>query len=144
MKRTCTKSFEIDYGHRVLGHTGKCNNHHGHRGKIEVTAELDDFDTQNDIGMLVDFGVIKSHLGEWVDDHWDHAFIVYEKDEATLDFLKQEKTKHFIIDCNPTAENLAAFLLSLCPAMFNDIEGLTITSIKFWETPTCNATASVD
>jgi len=35
---TITRVFEIDYGHRLLKHPGKCVNYHGHRGRFERQA----------------------------------------------------------------------------------------------------------
>ena len=53
---TITKKLEFDYGHRVLGHEGKCRHLHGHRGVAEVTVYAPSLDN---LGRVVDFGAIK-------------------------------------------------------------------------------------
>ena len=75
-----TKKIEFDYGHRVLGHEGKCCYLHGHRGVAEVTVCAVDDGGVDDLGRVVDFGVVKEVIGGWIDEKWDHNFLLHKDD----------------------------------------------------------------
>lgn len=130
---TIRRRFEFDAGHRVLGHEGKCAHPHGHRYAAEVTlaGELDS------IGRVVDFGDVKAILGSWLNEHMDHAFLVYEGDLVVLTWLKQNGFKHYEMESNPTAENIAQHLI----ATFRRLLGPCVVAVSVWETPNCMAEA---
>ena len=44
----------------------------------------------------------------------------------------------FVMDCNPTAEHLAALLFNQADVLLKPI-GIRVTHVKFWETPNCFA-----
>ena len=58
-----TRRLEIDSGHRLMKHEGKCRNYHGHRYVFEATVEGPGLD---EVGRIVDFSVIKERLGGWL------------------------------------------------------------------------------
>ncbi len=123
-------------GHRVYQHESKCNNPHGHNYVIFFHALAPNLDS---IGRIIDFSVMKQKLGAWIDEHWDHTFICYDKDDEMINALnKVEKNKRlFLLPTNPTAENMANYLLKeICPELFKDT-GITITKIELWETENC-------
>jgi 6-pyruvoyltetrahydropterin/6-carboxytetrahydropterin synthase len=133
-----TRRFEIDAGHRVFGHEGKCNHPHGHRYVIELTCQGKKLD---DLGRVIDFSEVKRIFGEWVDSHWDHAFIVNVDDMVIRNWLIENNFRHYIMANNPTAENMADYLLnSICPTIFSNTN-VSITGVKVWETPNCTAEA---
>jgi 6-pyruvoyltetrahydropterin/6-carboxytetrahydropterin synthase len=139
---TATRIIEIDVGHRVVGHEGKCRTPHGHRMKFEITAEAIGLDA---IGRVIDFSALKSTLGKWIDDNWDHTFIVWDQDVELLTALESvSKAKPiFVSKWNPTSENIADFLLNeIAPQLFKDT-GITITKIKAWETINCFSEATL-
>lgn len=130
--------LEFDAGHRVAQHESKCATLHGHRYKLEAYAEgvkapLDS------IGRVIDFSVIKKLLGGWIDDKWDHTTLVWEQDVVTarcLESMPQFK-KPFLCKFNPTAENMADYLIKeICPEIFKDT-GVEIVKLRLWETPNC-------
>lgn len=138
---TCTRRLEFDYGHRVFKHESKCAHIHGHRGVVEVTALAKDLDS---IGRIIDFSVLKEKVGGWIDTNWDHNFLVYSKDEETINALNSisDNRKIFICDFNPTAENMAQYLLyNVCPIVLKDT-GVIVTSIVLHETPNGRAEAT--
>lgn len=140
MKVTVTRTLEFDAGHRVMNHESKCATLHGHRYKVEIQAEAEQLD---DIGRIIDFSVLKNQIGTWLDIHWDHNVVVYEKDEQTLDALRHipRKKEPWVAPWNPTAENMADHLLrKVCPALMIDT-GVTVTKVTVWETPNCRAEA---
>lgn len=81
-----------------------------HRYVLEVTLSGEilakDGDPAN--GMVMDFSEIKSLAKTHVVDRWDHAFLVYSGDAPVVEFLATlPGHKTVILDCIPTAENLA-------------------------------------
>lgn len=137
-----TRRFEIDAGHRVLNHESVCAHPHGHRYAIVVTAVPRDDEGLDELGRVIDFGVIKDILGKWLLENWDHAFLVHEQDEVIKAFLEAQNFRRFVLPCNPTAENLAQHLVSVvCPMLFQ-ASRVVITKVDVHETPNCVATAT--
>jgi len=140
-KVTCTRILKSDTGHRVLGHEGKCANCHGHEYKYEITAEAP-LDT---LGRVIDFSVIKDKVGKWINENWDHAFLVNYMDHAliaALDSVKDSKPP-VILAFNPTAENIARHLIEVvCPTVLEGTN-VKVTRVKVWETMNCFAEATL-
>ena len=123
-----------------MNHESKCATLHGHRYSVEVTAQAEKLDS---IGRVIDFSVLKGKLGSWIDEHWDHTTIVSEEDSITVELLqKMPGFKHpYIAGFNPTAENMAEFLLRhTCPELFEGT-GVQVVKVTIWETPNCKAEA---
>jgi 6-pyruvoyltetrahydropterin/6-carboxytetrahydropterin synthase len=141
MITSCTRKIEFDAAHRVVGHENKCKFLHGHRYCLEVTAFADELDN---VGRVVDFGVLKEVLGGWIDQNWDHNTILNQSDKELgnhIDASTEQKT--FYLPYNPTAENMASYLLSeICPRLFKDYP-IKIRKIKLYETPNCFAVAKL-
>lgn len=131
------RRFEIDAGHRVLRHESLCAHPHGHRYAIVVRAEAPA--GLDDLGRVMDFGVIKKILGSWLDTHWDHAFIVASEDTVLREFFSAQGFRHYVLAENPTAENMARHLMNeICPEIFKGTR-VNITEIRIHETPNCTA-----
>lgn len=132
---SCTRRIHFDAAHRVLNHEGKCKYLHGHRYVIEASFVAEKLDS---LGRVIDFGVIKTLLGEWIDEHWDHNTILHEKDQALGNTISgATRQTVFFLPENPTAENMADYLLNtVCPVLFKET-GLTCTHIRLYETPNC-------
>lgn len=130
------RRIEFDAAHRVMNHESKCATLHGHRYVIEAYAEASELDS---IGRVIDFSEIKTRLGAWVDLNWDHTAIIYSKDTETVKALKS-LPKHkdiFVCEWNPTAENMATYLINVvCPELFHDT-AIKISKIRLYETPNC-------
>ena len=138
----CTRVLEFDAGHRVLGHEGKCSHLHGHRYRVEVTASAESLD---DVGRVVDFGAVKDVVGRWVDDHLDHGTILSAHDPAVVLLEEIEGAggvaqKLYLMDGNPTAENLATLLLERSRELLAP-RGVDVVRVRVWETPNCYAEA---
>ncbi len=138
-KITCTRRIEFDAAHRVLDHESKCKNLHGHRYSIEASFAVESAESLDNLGRVVDFGVIRERLGKWVDDNWDHTTILHERDrELGENISKITEQSIFYLPTNPTAENMAIYLLeTICPPLFADA-GVTCTQIRLHETPNCS------
>lgn len=151
MVLSVTRFHDISCGHRVVGHEGKCRGLHGHNYRIhfECIGPLDD------IGRVIDFSVIKSELCNWLEDVWDHKMLLWSKDPvAAMQYQRRyngpEQDDQELYDAmnsivqvpfNPTAENMAKFLLDLSDIR---LEGTGVTCVKVIveETRKCLATAS--
>jgi 6-pyruvoyltetrahydropterin/6-carboxytetrahydropterin synthase len=130
-----TRKLHFDAAHRVMDHESKCKYLHGHRYVVEATFSAPKLDT---LGRIIDFGVIKERLGEWINHNWDHNTILYKKD-AELGAKIQQSTQQeiFYLPTNPTVENLAAYLMEVvCPELFKE-KLVQCTSIRIYETPNC-------
>jgi 6-pyruvoyltetrahydropterin/6-carboxytetrahydropterin synthase len=73
--RIC-KSFDIESGHILSKHPGKCRFPHGHSRKVEVVLSADGLDERD---MVCDFNLIKHALKEFLDS-WDHALCLNTDD----------------------------------------------------------------
>ena len=134
---TCTRRIEFDTAHRVVGHEGKCKNLHGHRYALEATFASKALD---DLGRVVDFGVIKELLGDWINDNWDHTTVLFDKDKVLGKAITTSTgQKIFYLPANPTAENMAEYLMhSVCPKLFGKLP-IECVRIRLYETPNCYA-----
>jgi 6-pyruvoyltetrahydropterin/6-carboxytetrahydropterin synthase len=139
MKIKATRRIQFCAGHRVFKHESKCSNPHGHNYVALFHAEADSLDS---IGRVIDFSVLKAKIGSWIDEFWDHTFLVYEKDTDLWDLLNQAPGKNkplFVCEFNPTAEEMARFLLEkICPDVLEGT-GVKVTKVTLWETENCFA-----
>ena len=101
------------YGHRILGHGGKCKHLHGHNGKAVVVVASQNL---NQLDMVIDFGEIKSKVKKWVDENWDHNFLLSQKDDIDA-ITKLSGRVPFVMrnGLQPTAEQQAHRLLGRTP-----------------------------
>jgi 6-pyruvoyltetrahydropterin/6-carboxytetrahydropterin synthase len=76
--------FTFDSGHRLLDYNGKCAYPPGHTYRAEVFIESQSL---NDLGLVYDFTDLKDKVKTWVDDNWDHAFLVNSQDSALISGL---------------------------------------------------------
>ncbi len=126
-----TREIDFCYGHRLLHYQGKCRHLHGHNGRATVTFEAEGLD---DRGMVRDFSDIKAVVNRWVDEHLDHRMIL-SRDDPAVPLLQGLGEPLYLIDANPTAENIAKLIYDCCVA-----EGFPVVEVSLWETPHCQAT----
>lgn len=134
---TCTRKIEFDAAHRVVLHESKCKFIHGHRYVVEATFTAPELDN---LGRIIDFGVVKQKLGGWIDANWDHTAILYTEDKPLGDAIEAfTGQKIFYLPMNPTAENMASYLHRyVCTELFSGGD-LTCVAIRIYETPNCYA-----
>lgn len=132
----CTRRIEFDAAHRVIGHENKCKYLHGHRYVLEASFEAPDLDN---LGRVVDFGVIKDILKGWIDHNFDHTAILSEEDKKLgEEIAKITQQKIFYLKYNPTAENIAKFLFEeIIPDLFQNYD-IKLSKLKLYETPNCS------
>jgi 6-pyruvoyltetrahydropterin/6-carboxytetrahydropterin synthase len=126
-----TREIHFCYGHRLLNHAGKCRYLHGHNGRVVITLAAEELDA---LGMVVDFAEIKSRLGTWINDNIDHRLLLH-RDDPLLPILRDQQEPVFVMDDNPTAENIARLIYQQARSA-----GLPVVQVQLWETPDCLAT----
>jgi 6-pyruvoyltetrahydropterin/6-carboxytetrahydropterin synthase len=126
-----TTEVDFSYGHRLLDYGGKCAHPHGHNGRVQIELESDALDAA---GMAVDFTVVKHVVQQWVNDHIDHKMVL-RKDDPLLRPLHELGEPVYVMEHNPTAECLAQLIYDVATE-----QGLPVTTVRFWESPTSYAT----
>src|SRR5215210_6642215 len=111
--------------HQLRGYKGKCENLHGHNYRIEIYARGREL---NNIGLLVDFVELKQAADEVV---------------RFLDHKNINELPPFDEELNPSAENLARFILERIASRISD-ERVEVFKVRCFETPTSVATYQVD
>jgi 6-pyruvoyltetrahydropterin/6-carboxytetrahydropterin synthase len=132
-------------GHRLHGHEGRCAFFHGHNYRVDVEVVAEGGGTDVDaVGRVVDFALIKQRMHGWLDEHWDHAFLVFEDDTNALAAVRLvAPTKYFVMPWNPTAENMARYLLEVvAPRVLGDL-GVVARRVAVWETDEACAVAAL-
>ena len=120
------KQIHFSYAHRLMEHPGKCACLHGHNGAVEVEISGTELDR---LGMLIDFAQVKTMINKWIDEHLDHRTIL-KRDDPLAEILKKAGEKIFLMETNPTAENLARLIYEAAGS-----QGLPVSAVRFWETP---------
>ena len=118
------KSIEFCYGHRLLEHQGLCANLHGHNAKADVMLGSE---TLDHLGMVMDFSDVKAVLKSWIDATLDHTLILC-KDDPMVEVLKTNGERFYLMDDNPTAENIAKLIYKKAQT-----ENLPVVSVTLWE-----------
>ncbi len=111
--------------HQLRGYRGKCENLHGHNYRVEIYARGREL---NNIGLLVDFVELKEAADEVVN---------------FLDHRNINELEPFVEELNPSAENLARFILERVARRVGD-DHVQIYKVRCFETPTSVATYTVD
>lgn len=128
-----TKTFTFCYGHRLYRDPGKCGHLHGHTGRAEIALEGK---ALNELGMLKNFDDIKANIGRWIDENMDHRMLLNNADPL-VKILQGAEEKLFLMEGNPTAENIARLIFDMVVKI-----GLPVKDVTFWESPTACATYS--
>src|ERR1700681_1669908 len=88
--------------HQLRGYKGKCENLHGHNYKIEIYVRGSEL---NNIGLLVDFVELKAAADD---------VVLY------LDHRNINELPPFDVELNPSAENLARYILERVGSRVDD------------------------
>jgi 6-pyruvoyltetrahydropterin/6-carboxytetrahydropterin synthase len=142
MSLTIMRRITFCAGHRLFGHGGKCEFFHGHNYVAEFYVSGEQVDS---VGRVIDFSDLKARLKGWIDEHWDHGFLLNEQDENGIQAIGMvEPSKAYVLPYNPTAENMARYLLdSVCPQLLSGT-GVRARKVVIWETDNACAEAALD
>ena len=103
---------------------------------ITAQAELDS------IGRVIDFSILKQKFGDYIDKNFDHGFLLWDIDREAIESVSLVgRQKLFLLPYNPTAENIAKFLLEKSAEILGTDE-VRVTSVKIYETENCFAEAT--
>jgi 6-pyruvoyltetrahydropterin/6-carboxytetrahydropterin synthase len=128
-----TREIAFCYGHRLLQYSGKCRHLHGHNGRAVISLAAHALDP---LGMVMDFSEIKRVLTAWIDGHLDHRMLL-NKNDPILPVLQQQGEPVFVMETNPTAENIARLIFD-----FASSQGFPVVQVELWETDDSFATYS--
>jgi 6-pyruvoyltetrahydropterin/6-carboxytetrahydropterin synthase len=142
MTLTIMRRITFCAGHRLHRHEGKCQFFHGHNYVAEFYVSGAETDS---VGRVIDFSVLKTRFKGWIDEHWDHGFLLSQEDENGIAAAQLvQPSRVYLLPFNPTAENMARYLLeTVCPPLLEGT-GVQATKVVIWETPEAFAEASVD
>lgn len=126
-----SRQIDFCYGHRLLNYDGKCKYLHGHNGRAIITIEAEKLDAR---GMVLDFTDIKQVVSRWIDQHLDHRMLLH-RDDPIAPLLEEHGEPLYLMDANPTAENIARLIYEVTANA-----GFPIVESLLWETPNCFAT----
>jgi 6-pyruvoyltetrahydropterin/6-carboxytetrahydropterin synthase len=126
-----SREIHFCYGHRLMNYAGKCRHLHGHNGRVVVTIESEQLDER---GMVMDFSEIKRALSRWIDESLDHRMLL-RRDDPAVSSLQHLGEPVFLMDENPTAENIARLIFDQAAQ-----QGFPVVEVRLWETPHCCAT----
>ena len=99
----------------------KCENLHGHNWHIEVRVAGEKL---NSAGVLVDFGILKNHIHE-IMDQLDHKFL--------------NELEQFNDEVPPSSENIARFIAVELESRLDE-DGVQVASVTAWESEDACAT----
>ena len=106
MTAKVSKEFKFCAAHRLMLHKGKCSNVHGHTYKVRVTVKGE---TDASTGMVVDFGEL-TEIMQPIITKLDHSILLNYCDPL-LEDLKHHKVAINMLNGEPTAENIATYIL---------------------------------
>lgn len=164
-KMQAKRYHDFSMGHRVHNHESKCAHLHGHNYRVHFTVEpVSNSNVHNEdgldlVGRVMDFSVIKEKLCDWLEENWDHKFMAWEKDpfiqkianltEAWGSGLNSgdRNPSHDMlanslvwVPFNPTAENMAQYLVEVVGPMQLAGTGCVLTEVTIEETRKCYCT----
>ena len=104
------KLYKYEGAHRVIRcSTKRCAyTDHGHSYTVEVFLSASGLDNGQ---MIVDFGLLKSHIKTFIDS-FDHTYAMWNQlDEDFKDFHKKHSDRWIELPCSPSAESSALLFL---------------------------------
>ncbi|MCU7904881.1 MAG: 6-carboxytetrahydropterin synthase [Candidatus Thiodiazotropha sp. (ex Epidulcina cf. delphinae)] len=122
---TVIKEIHFCYGHRLLNHQGKCRHLHGHNAKAVIRLESERLDS---LGMVCDFSDIGDYVKDWIDQTLDHRMLLHG-DDPVLPLLQEAGEPVYVMQTNPTAENIARLIFERVEA-----GGFPVVEVSIHET----------
>lgn len=118
-----TKEFTFDAAHHLHQYEGKCKNLHGHTYRLVVTVS----GFVDDIGMVIDFGDLKTIYKETIESRLDHQYL-----------------NEVLPPMNTSAENMIVWIWEQFEQALGEgaysKRRLQLEEISLYETPTSSAT----
>lgn len=130
---------DISCGHRVCGHENKCAHLHGHNYRVhfECVGALDA------VGRVIDFSVIKDKLCDWLEENYDHRFLIWRDDPMAQSLARLDMGGVVLVPYNPTAENIAAHMVQVIAPDVLHGTGVLLRRCVVEETRKCSASYAI-
>lgn len=135
-----TKTFTFDMAHALYGYDGPCKNIHGHTYKLRVTVlgAVNNNPVSPKLGMVMDFGELKTIVNHEISDVFDHALVLNaDSPHRAIAGLDEQFEKVVYLPYQPTCENLLADFVNRLRKRLPDY--VTLCSLRLDETPTSYA-----
>jgi 6-pyruvoyltetrahydropterin/6-carboxytetrahydropterin synthase len=87
---------------------------------------------------------MKSLLCQWLEDNWDHKFLIWVSDPSSWDLIKLYPGGVVSVPFNPTAENMARHLLEVVGPRCLVGTGVELIEVEVEETRKCSASARIE
>ncbi len=111
------KLFKAEMAHATVGaYTTRCHHVHGHSYKFELFLRADH---PNPAGMVSDFKAVKDGGINDLFDSFDHAVMLWDKDQRADIIGRINPDRHLLVPFNPTAEMLAKACFELCQGILS-------------------------
>lgn len=140
-----TKKFTFDMAHALYGYDGPCKNIHGHTYHLSVTLLGTPIQQTSDVklGMVVDFGDLKTIVKQHILDTFDHALVLndqapYSKSEV----ISNEFEKVILVPYQPTCENILINFVQIIQPLISTT--MQLVSVRLEETPTSYAEWNIE
>jgi 6-pyruvoyltetrahydropterin/6-carboxytetrahydropterin synthase len=140
MSWTAKRYHDFSCGHRVFGHESKCAHLHGHNYRVTFTCAAENLDN---VGRVIDFSDIKTRLCNWLEENWDHRFLLWAADPLIDNLTAMDPDGVVAVPFNPTAENMAKFLVCTVGPEALRGTGIRLVHCEVEETRKCSATFEV-
>jgi len=137
---TAERYHDISAGHKVTGHESKCAHLHGHNYRVHFYVTAPELDS---LGRVMDFGVIKTKLCMWLEDNWDHKFLMFNEDPMLYDLITLFPKDIITCSFNPTAENMAKYLCEIIAPNKLSGTGCILYKCRIEETRKCSASYEI-
>lgn len=132
-----TKEFNFEMAHALLNYDGACKHIHGHSYKLSVTvlARPNIDKSSPKLGMVMDFGDLKTIVNRLIVKPLDHAFVINSDTPEEFYNVDSQLFQRLVkVDYQPTCENMVIDFSE--KIMSNLPDGIELFSIKLHETAT--------
>ncbi len=130
-----TQTFNLCYGHRLLGETGKPAQVHGHSATVILTLQNTSL---NERGQVYPKTKVEETVGTWINKDLDHSLILCNTDPL-LPALNSLNERVYVMNENPTEENIARLIYTHASEF-----GLPVESVEVWDTENTRAIYTKD
>ncbi len=130
-----TKEFDFEAAHALFNYDGKCKNMHGHSYRLFVTVKGEPLEDKSSpkLGMVMDFGNLKSIVKKMIVDKFDHAVIVNSEADYVDEISNKELFyRKIILPFQPTCENMVIYFAEKISEKLP--KEVTLYSVKLYET----------
>jgi 6-pyruvoyltetrahydropterin/6-carboxytetrahydropterin synthase len=129
-----TQELHFCYGHRLLGHPGRCARLHGHNARVFVVLRAD---RVNANGMVIDFDAVEQVARGFLDEALDHRLLLQKGDPACA-ALSAIGEPFVTLEVPPTAESLAQLIYEQLVR-----SGLPVAEVRLEEQPGSTASYGI-